>query len=106
MFSAILSEIAGIEPIFGVFLAGFALNRYIPHSSVLMNRIKFIGNTVFIPFFIIGVGMMVDIKVFFTDINGLIFIFVLIFIAIIAKYIGALIFQKIYSYNVQERKKT
>ena len=60
-----LAEAAGLEAIIGAFLAGLALNPFIPHSSALMNRIEFVGNAFFIPFFLIGVGMLVDISVLF-----------------------------------------
>lgn len=50
-FAAFLAEVAGVEPIIGAFVAGLALNKLIPHSSALMNRIEFIGNSLFIPFF-------------------------------------------------------
>lgn len=66
-FSAFLAELAGIEPIVGAFAAGLALNRLIPHTSPLMNRIEFVGNALFIPFFLIGVGMLVDARVFFQS---------------------------------------
>lgn len=49
-FAAFLAEVAGVEPIIGAFVAGLALNKLIPHSSALMNRIEFIGNSLFIPF--------------------------------------------------------
>ena len=62
-FAAFLAELAGVEDIIGAFLAGLALNRLIPHSSALMNRIEFMGNSLFIPFFLISVGMLVDISV-------------------------------------------
>lgn len=62
-FAAFLAEIAGLEPIIGAFVAGLALNKLIPHSSALMNRIEFIGNAIFIPFFLISVGMIVDVSV-------------------------------------------
>ena len=65
-FAAFLSQVAGVEPIIGAFAAGLALNRLIPHSSALMNRIEFIGNALFIPFFLISVGMIVDIRVLLT----------------------------------------
>ncbi|PKP35973.1 MAG: sodium:proton antiporter, partial [Bacteroidetes bacterium HGW-Bacteroidetes-15] len=55
---AVLAEAAGIEAIIGAFLSGLALNRLIPSTSPLMNRIEFVGNAVFIPFFLIGVGML------------------------------------------------
>jgi len=64
---AVLAELAGIEAIVGAFLSGLALNRLIPSTSSLMNRIEFVGNAVFIPFFLIGVGMLVDFRAFFKD---------------------------------------
>src|SRR5690554_926252 len=68
--AAFLAELAGVEPIIGAFLAGLALNRLIPHSSALMNRIEFIGNSLFIPFFLISVGMLVDLRVVFSGISA------------------------------------
>ena len=62
-FAAFLAEVAGVEPIIGAFVAGLALNKLIPHSSALMNRIEFLGNSLFIPFFLISVGMLVDVRV-------------------------------------------
>ncbi|HYG15278.1 MAG TPA: cation:proton antiporter, partial [Bacteroidia bacterium] len=62
-FCAFMAEIAGLEPIIGAFAAGLALNRLIPHTSSLMNRIEFVGNSLFIPFFLISVGMIIDIRV-------------------------------------------
>ena len=66
-FSAFLAETAGLEPIIGAFAAGLALNPLIPQSSALMNRIEFIGNSLFIPFFLISVGMLVNLKVIFDS---------------------------------------
>jgi len=63
---AILAQIAGVEPIIGAFAAGLALNRFIPHSSSLFGKVSFIGNTLFIPFFLISVGMIVDLSVLFN----------------------------------------
>lgn len=62
---AALSEAVGLEGIFGAFLAGLILNRYIPHVSPLMNRIEFIGNALFIPYFLIGVGMLINVGLLF-----------------------------------------
>ncbi|MBP1541493.1 MAG: cation:proton antiporter [Prevotella sp.] len=59
--SAALSEAIGVEGIVGAFMAGLILNRYIPHVSSLMNRIEFTGNAIFIPYFLIGVGMLINI---------------------------------------------
>ena len=63
-FASFLAEAAGLEAIIGAFLAGLALNRLIPNTSALMNRIDFVGNAIFIPFFLIGVGMLVDVRTF------------------------------------------
>lgn len=61
--SAAMSQAIGIEGVFGAFLAGLILNRYIPHVSALMNRIEFIGNAIFIPYFLIGVGMLINLNI-------------------------------------------
>ena len=63
--SAALSEAIGVEGIVGAFIAGLILNRYIPHVSPLMNRIEFTGNAIFIPYFLIGVGMLINVSSLF-----------------------------------------
>ena len=63
--SAALSAAVGLEGIFGAFLAGLILNRYIPRLSSLMNRIEFTGNAIFIPYFLIGVGMLINLRLLF-----------------------------------------
>lgn len=101
---AFLAELAGIEHIIGAFLAGLALNRLIPHTSPLMNRIEFVGNALFIPFFLIGVGMLIDYTAFIKDFETIKVAGVMTVIAIIAKYIPAFITQKIFGYNADERR--
>lgn len=61
--TAFFAELAGLAPIIGAFMAGLLLNRLVPGSSTLMSRIQFVGNALFIPFFLISVGMLVDVKV-------------------------------------------
>lgn len=63
---AALSEAIGLEGIFGAFMAGLIMNRYIPRVSPLMNRIEFIGNALFIPYFLIGVGMLINVRLLFA----------------------------------------
>ena len=63
--SAALTSAIGLEGIFGAFFSGLILNRYIPHVSPLMNRIEFIGNAIFIPYFLIGVGMLINVRTVF-----------------------------------------
>jgi len=101
---AFLAEMAGIEGIIGAFLAGLAINRLVPHTSPLMNRIEFVGNALFIPFFLIGVGMLIDFRVFFTDIKTIIVALVMITIASSAKYAAAWLTQKTFKYTNDERR--
>lgn len=98
-----LAEVAGLEAIIGAFLAGLSLNRFIPHVSPLMNRIDFVGNAFFIPFFLIGVGMLVDISVLFKGFGAIKVAAVMIVVAIVSKYIAALLTQKSFRLSKDER---
>jgi len=86
---AVLAELAGVEGIIGAFLAGLALNRLIPHTSPLMNRVEFVGNALFIPFFLISVGMLIDFSVFIKSMGTLRVAAVLTLGVIAAKWLAA-----------------
>ncbi|MCM4173986.1 cation:proton antiporter [Arenibacter sp. TNZ] len=101
---AVLAEMAGIEAIIGAFLSGLALNRLIPHTSPLMNRIEFVGNAIFIPFFLIGVGMLIDYRAFFKDFETLKVATVMIVVATTSKFLAAWITQKTYKFSIDERR--
>ncbi|WP_439490125.1 cation:proton antiporter domain-containing protein [Algoriphagus sp.] len=101
---AVLAEMAGIEAIIGAFLAGLALNRLIPHTSPLMNRIEFVGNAIFIPFFLIGVGMLIDYRAFFKDFETIKVASVMIVVATSAKFLAAYITQKSFKFSIDERR--
>ncbi len=101
---AFLAEAAGVEAIIGAFLAGLALNRLIPHTSPLMNRIEFVGNALFIPFFLIGVGMLVDYRAFIKDFETIKVAIAMTIIATVSKYIAAWLTQKTYKFSVDERR--
>lgn len=103
-FAAFLAELAGVEPIIGAFVAGLALNRLIPHSSVLMNRIEFIGNALFIPFFLISVGMLVDFRVILSGHMALVVAATLTVAAIFGKWLAAYFTQKIFKYTKLQRR--
>lgn len=92
-FSAFVAEIAGLEGIIGAFAAGLALNKSIPASSPLMNRIEFIGNSLFIPFFLISVGMVVDVGVIFGGYMALVVAAVMTITAVAGKYAAAWVSQ-------------
>lgn len=103
-FAAFLAEVAGVEPIIGAFVAGLALNKLIPHSSALMNRIEFIGNSLFIPFFLISVGMIVDVRVLLSGPNALIIAATLSVVAIFGKWLAAFITQLVFKYSGAQRQ--
>lgn len=102
--ASFLVELAGVEPIIGAFLAGLALNRLIPRVSALMNRIEFVGNALFIPFFLIGVGMLIDYRAFFIDFHTLNVAVTMTVVATIAKYLAAWLTQKTFRYSDDQRR--
>lgn len=101
--SAFLAQLAGVEHIIGAFIAGLALNRSIPHKSTLMNRIEFTGNNIFIPFFLISVGMIIDLRPLIKGTDSLYIASLLIIVALFSKYIAAFITQKIFRFSSIER---
>ena len=103
-FAAFLAEIAGVEPIIGAFVAGLALNKLIPYSSILMNRIEFVGQSIFIPFFLISVGMLVDVKVLLNGPTAVIIAVTLSVVALIGKWLAATTTSKIFRYSSDQRK--
>ncbi|WPP50479.1 cation:proton antiporter [Catalinimonas niigatensis] len=101
---AFLAEAAGIEAIIGAFLAGLALNRLIPRTSPLMNRVEFVGNAIFIPFFLIGVGMLIDYKIFFQGFETIKVALVMTVVATLSKFLAAWLTQKTFRFSVDERR--
>ena len=95
--SAALTSMIGIEGIVGAFFSGLILNRYIPRVSPLMNRIEFIGNALFIPYFLIGVGMLINVRLLFSGLNVLWTVFLIVFIGTFGKaaaaYMSSLLFR-------------
>ena len=99
-----LMEFVGMEGILGAFLAGLVLNRLIPHVSPLMNHLEFVGNALFIPYFLIGVGMLIDIHVIFGQGDALKVAAVMIVVALVGKWIASWLTQKIYKMAPIERE--
>ena len=89
--SAALSEAIGVEGIVGAFMAGLILNRYIPHVSPLMNRIEFTGNAIFIPYFLIGVGMLINVGSLFDGWHMLGVVALIVFFGTFGKALAAYI---------------
>lgn len=102
--AALLAEVAGVEAIIGAFLAGLALNRLIPHTSTLMNRVEFVGNAIFIPFFLISVGMLIDFRVFISSWETIAVAGVMMVASFLGKYLAAAATQKTFRLTKEERK--
>jgi Kef-type K+ transport system membrane component KefB/mannitol/fructose-specific phosphotransferase system IIA component (Ntr-type) len=97
-----LAHLAGLEPIIGAFLAGLSLNSLIPERSILMTRIHFIGNAIFIPFFLVSVGMLVNFRLLVSGIDVWIVIGGMTAVALASKYFAARISSWILRYRSSE----
>jgi Kef-type K+ transport system membrane component KefB len=100
--AALLAELAGIEAIIGAFFAGLALNRLIPHTSSLMNRVEFVGNAIFIPFFLISVGMLIDFNAFIQSWETLGVASIMLIASIGGKYVAAILTKKTFNFTDDE----
>ncbi|MGE4159199.1 MAG: cation:proton antiporter, partial [Planctomycetota bacterium] len=97
------AEVAGVEPIVGAFFAGLALNRLIPATSPLMSRIHFVGSALFIPFFLLSVGMLVNMRVLVVEEGALTMSLGMVTISLVGKFGAAWLTQKLCGYDAQER---
>jgi Kef-type K+ transport system membrane component KefB/mannitol/fructose-specific phosphotransferase system IIA component (Ntr-type) len=100
--SAYMAYVAGLEPIIGAFLAGLILNSFIPERSALMNRIQFVGHSLFIPFFLISVGMLVNIRELFSGIEAITIATGMVLAGIITKWVAARSTQRLLNYSPEE----
>ncbi len=98
-----LFEAAGLEGILGAFMVGLILNRLVPNLSPLMNRLEFVGNALFIPYFLIGVGMIINIRTLFQMGEALKVAVVMTVVATFSKWLAAFITQKVYGMETEER---
>ncbi len=100
--AACTAQLIGLEPVLGAFLAGLLLNRYVPVGSALMASIEFVGNALFIPYFLISIGMMINVRVF-SDSSTLVIAAIMLAVAIAGKWLPAFIAQKIYRFDGYSR---
>jgi Kef-type K+ transport system membrane component KefB/mannitol/fructose-specific phosphotransferase system IIA component (Ntr-type) len=100
--TAFFAGLVGLAPIIGAFLAGLTLNRLVPESSPLMSRVQFVGNTLFIPFFLISVGMLVNVRVLIEGVDIWILIGAFTGLVFVGKFLGAFVTGLIYKYTKEE----
>ena len=86
----------GLEGVLGAFMCGLVMNRYIPESAPLMRHIDFMGNALFIPYFLIGVGMLIDVRLMFESMDALIVTAVIVVAAIVSKCLSAVIAARLF----------
>ena len=102
--ASLLAQIIGLEAILGAFYAGLVLNRFIPSRSALMNRIEFVGNAIFIPYFLIGVGMLIDVHAVFGGLTVARTASIMVLTALGGKWLAALAAQKIFGMSPTGRR--
>ena len=102
--SALLADLAGLEGILGAFLCGVSLNRLLPNRSPLMGRINFVGNSIFVPLFLISVGLMIDIHAFWSGWTTLTIAAVMITTKLVGKSLAAWIVQVVFRFSKHERQ--
>jgi len=102
--SALLADWCGLEGILGAFVCGVALNRFVPNLSPVMQRINFVGNNLFVPLFLIGVGMMIDVSVVWSGWKTIIVAIVMIATKLAGKWLAAWLAQKSFGLQAVERQ--
>ncbi|MDE6480170.1 MAG: cation:proton antiporter [Muribaculaceae bacterium] len=101
---AVLAQMIGLESILGAFYVGLVLNRLIPGRSSLMHHIKFVGNAIFIPYFLIGVGMLINVHVIFRGWTVAWVTLNMIVVALVSKWIAAWLAQKSFGLTSTDRR--
>jgi Kef-type K+ transport system membrane component KefB len=99
---AFLAGAIGIEPIVGAFLTGLVINRMVPASSQLMNRVQFVGNSLFIPFFLLYIGMIVDVEVLVKNPASWAVMAIMLIVMMLTKLISSNLTQRIFNFSKAE----
>lgn len=101
--AAVTATWIGIEGVFGAFFAGLLLNRYVPARTPLMTRLEFVGNAIFIPYFLIGVGMLINVGVITSGWKTAYVAAVMSAVAMLGKWIAAFVTQKAFRMSKLDR---
>ena len=102
--SALLAEWAGLDSILGAFICGAALNGRVPNHSPLMKRINFVGNSLFVPIFLLSVGLMINIEVFWQSWLVWAIAATMIFCKLLGKWLSAWVSQRLFHMAALERQ--
>ncbi len=102
--SALLTDYAGLDAVLGAFLSGLAMNRLLPNRSGLVKRITFVGNTIFVPLFLISIGMLIDVRLFYESWSILILALTLIAVKLCGKWLAAAVVAWLWRFHSNERQ--
>lgn len=102
--AALLAEIAGLEGILGAFLCGVSLNRLLPNRSPLVGRLTFVGNSIFVPLFLVSVGLIIEVEAFWSGWGTIIIAAVMIATKLIGKSLAAWLGQWLFRFSGMERR--
>ena len=100
---AAVCDAMGLEGVLGAFLCGLVMNRYIPESAPLMRHIDFMGNALFIPYFLVGVGMLIDIRLMVASVGALAVTAVIVVAAIVSKCLSVMVAARIFRFDANCR---
>lgn len=100
--SALGAQAIGVAPIIGAFLAGLSMNRVVSQTGVLMNRLVFVGEALFIPFFLVSVGLLLDFGVLFSSLSVWWVALVMTAALMLGKFVAALASQWAFGHRRDE----
>lgn len=101
---ALVAQLIGLEAILGAFYSGIVLNRLIPSRSPLMRHIKFVGDAIFVPYFLIGVGMLINVKVLFQSLTVASVAASITVAALLSKWLAAKVSQMAFHLGADDRR--
>jgi Kef-type K+ transport system membrane component KefB len=101
--AALLAELAGLDGILGAFVCGVSLNRLLPNRSPLVGRLTFVGNSIFVPLFLISVGLMIDVEMFWSGWGTIMIAIVMIATKLVSKSLSSWLGQWLFRFSNMER---
>ena len=100
--AALLAELIGMHAIVGAFLAGLAINATLPAHSAVGGQILFLGESLFIPMFMIYVGLIINPLAFVTDRQALLLGLAMTAGVYVTKFAAAWVTSVIFRYSRDE----
>ncbi|MBC7878601.1 MAG: cation:proton antiporter [Anaerolineales bacterium] len=100
--AAFAAELIGVHEVVGAFLAGLAINSMLPRHSPVIGHVLFIGESFFIPVFLLYSGLITDPLTFLKSPQTIIVAIGVTIVAYVSKFIAAWITARIYKYTRSE----